>query len=111
MKRVVVTGMSGITSLGETADQIFEQFAAGKSGIRYMQDWEKYSDLRSKLAGPVENFTVPKHFNRKVTRGMGRVALMSVVCAEKALEDAGLLNHEILQRGTDCRAGLRAGSQ
>lgn len=26
MKRVVVTGMSGITSLGETAEQIFEQF-------------------------------------------------------------------------------------
>ena len=38
MKRVVVTGMSGITSLGETADQIFEQFAQGKSGIRYMPD-------------------------------------------------------------------------
>ena len=107
MKRVVVTGMSGITSLGETADQIFEQFAAGKSGIRYMQDWEKYSDLRSKLGGPVEKFTVPKHFNRKVTRGMGRVALMSVVCAEKALEDAGLLNHEILQSG---EAGVAFGS-
>jgi 3-oxoacyl-[acyl-carrier-protein] synthase II len=50
MKRVVVTGMSGITSLGETAEQIFEQFAQGKSGIRYMPDWEIYPDLRSKLA-------------------------------------------------------------
>ena len=87
MKRVVVTGMSGITSLGETAEQIFEQFAQGKSGIRYMPDWEIYPDLRSKLAGPVESFTVPKHFNRKVTRGMGRVALMSAVCAE-TLDDA-----------------------
>ncbi len=107
MKRVVVTGMSGITSLGETADQIFEQFAQGKSGIRYMPDWEIYADLRSKLGGPVENFTVPKHFNRKVTRGMGRVALMSVVCAEKALEDAGLLQHEILNSGD---AGVAFGS-
>ncbi len=33
MKRVVVTGMSGITSLGESADQVFEQFAQGRSGI------------------------------------------------------------------------------
>ncbi|WP_374664720.1 beta-ketoacyl-ACP synthase [Acinetobacter sp.] len=107
MKRVAVTGMSGITSLGETADQIFEQFSAGKSGIRYMPDWEVYGDLRSKLGGPVEHFTVPKHFNRKVTRGMGRVALMSVVCAEKALEDAGLLQHEILQSGN---AGVAFGS-
>ena len=111
MKRVVVTGMSGITSLGETADQIFEQFAQGKSGIRYMPDWEIYSDLRSKLGCPVESFTVPKHFNRKVTRGMGRVALMSVVCAEKALEDAGLLNNDILKSGeTGVAFGSSAGS-
>ena len=107
MKRVVVTGMSGITSLGETAEQIFEQFAQGKSGIRYMPDWEIYPDLRSKLAGPVESFTVPKHFNRKVTRGMGRVALMSAVCAEKALEDAGLLHADILRSGD---AGVAFGS-
>ena len=107
MKRVVVTGMSGITSLGETADQIFAQFAEGQSGIRYMPEWEIYTDLRSKLGGPVESFTVPKHFNRKVTRGMGRVALMSVVCAEKALEDAGLLGGEILTSGD---AGVAFGS-
>lgn len=107
MKRVVVTGMAGITSLGETADAIFEQFAQAKSGIRYMPDCEKYTDLRTKLGGPVESFTVPKHFNRKVTRGMGRVALMSVVCAENALTDAGLLNDPILKSGD---AGVAFGS-
>jgi len=111
MKRVVVTGMSGITSLGETADQIFTQFEQGKSGIRYMPEWEVYTDLRSKLGGPVKSFTIPKHFNRKVTRGMGRVALMSTVCAEKALEDAALLNDPILSSGqTGVAFGSSAGS-
>lgn len=111
MKRVVVTGMAGITSLGETADQIFTQFEQGKSGIRYMPEWEVYTDLRSKLGGPVESYTIPKHFNRKVTRGMGRVALMSTVCAEKALEDAGLLNDPILSSGqTGVAFGSSAGS-
>ncbi len=111
MKRVVVTGMAGITSLGETADQVFAQFEQGKSGIRYMPDWEVYTDLRSKLGGPVESYTIPKHFNRKVTRGMGRVALMSTVCAEKALEDAGLLNDPILNSGqTGVAFGSSAGS-
>jgi len=111
MKRVVVTGMSGITSLGETADQIFSNFEQGKSGIRYMPEWEVYTDLRSKLGGPVESYTIPKHFNRKVTRGMGRVALMSTVCAEKALEDAGLLNDPILSSGqTGVAFGSSAGS-
>lgn len=111
MKRVVVTGMAGITSLGETAEQIFSQFEQGKSGIRYMPDWEVYTDLRSKLGGPVESYTIPKHFNRKVTRGMGRVALMSTVCAEKALEDAALLNDPILSSGqTGVAFGSSAGS-
>lgn len=111
MKRVVVTGMAGITSLGETADQVFAQFEQGKSGIRYMPDWEVYTDLRSKLGGPVESYTIPKHFNRKVTRGMGRVALMSTVCAEKALEDAGLLNDPILNSSqTGVAFGSSAGS-
>ena len=111
MKRVVVTGMAGITSLGETADQIFTQFEQGKSGIRYMPEWEVFSDLRSKLAGPVESYTLPKHFTRKVMRGMGRVALMSTVCAEKALEDAALLNDPILSSGqTGVAFGSSAGS-
>lgn len=111
MKRVVVTGMAGITSLGETADAIFEQFALAKNGIRYMPDWEVFPDLRCKIAGPVEHFDVPKHFNRKVTRGMGRVALMSVISAEKAIMDAGLLNDPILQSGeTGVAFGSSAGS-
>lgn len=111
MKRVVVTGMAGITSLGETADQIFAQFEQGSSGIRYMPEWEQFTDLRSKLAGPVASYTIPKHFNRKVTRGMGRVALMSTVCAEKALEDAALLNDPILSSGqTGVAFGSSAGS-
>ncbi|ENV11036.1 hypothetical protein F966_00820 [Acinetobacter higginsii] len=107
MKRVVVTGMAGITSLGENADEIFAQFHAGKSGICYMSEWEQYPDLRTKLAGPVTGFQVAKHFNRKVTRGMGRVALMSVISAENALQDAGLIGHEILSSG---EAGVAFGS-
>lgn len=111
MKRVVVTGMAGITSLGETADSIFEHIAAAKNGIRYMPNWDVFVDLRCKIAGAVEHFEIPKHFNRKVTRGMGRVALMSVISAEKALIDAGLLNDPILQSGdTGVAFGSSAGS-
>lgn len=107
MKRVVVTGMSGITSLGEHADDIFKQMEACRNGIRYMNEWEIYPDLRTRLAGPVDHFTVPKHFTRKVMRGMGRVALMSVISAEKALAGAQLLDHPILQSG---EAGIAFGS-
>lgn len=90
MKRVVITGIAGITSLGETADEIFANFEAKKNGIRYMPEWDVYPDLRTRLGGAIDHFTVPSHFTRKVMRGMGRVALMSVISAEKALEDAQL---------------------
>lgn len=99
MKRVVITGMSGITSLGENADDIFEKMLNGYSGIRYMHEWDIHTDLRTRLGGPVDQFTKPTHFTRKVTRGMGRVALMSVISAERALIDANLLNSPILSSG------------
>ena len=49
MKRVVVTGMASITSLGEDAATIMQRMQAGASGIRYMPEWERYADLRNRL--------------------------------------------------------------
>ena len=107
MKRVVVTGMSGITSLGEDTETIMQRMLAGESGIRYMPDWERYTDLRTRLGGPVLHFTEPAHFTRKVKRGMGRVALMATIVAERALDDAGLLGDDIIGSG---QTGVAFGS-
>lgn len=106
-RRVVVTGMAGITALGQTADEIFDAFMQGKSGVRYMSEWEHYHDLNTRLGAPVAEFCLPSHFTRKTTRGMGRVALLSVVAAENALANAGLSNHNILTSG---QAGVAFGS-
>ena len=107
MKRVVVTGMSSITSLGEDAETIMQRMQAGESGIRYMAEWERYADLRTRLGGPVLHFTEPAHFTRKVKRGMGRVALMATIVAERALDDAGLLGDDIIGSG---QTGVAFGS-
>ena len=107
MKRVVVTGMSSITSLGEDAETIMQRMQACESGIRYMAEWERYADLRTRLGGPVLHFTEPAHFTRKVKRGMGRVALMATIVAERALDDAQLLGHDIIGSG---QTGVAFGS-
>ena len=107
MKRVVVTGMASITSLGEDAATIMQRMQAGESGIRYMPEWERYADLRTRLGGPVPHFTEPTHFTRKVKRGMGRVALMATIVAERALDDAQLLGHDIIGSG---QTGVAFGS-
>ena len=107
MKRVVVTGMASITSLGEDTETIMQRMLAGESGIRYMPEWERYADLRTRLGGPVPHFTEPAHFTRKVKRGMGRVALMATIVAERALDDAQLLGHDIIGSG---QTGVAFGS-
>ena len=107
MKRVVVTGMAGITSLGSDWPTISANFKAGKSGIRRMDEWDRFSELNTRLGGPVDNFVQPKHWTRKQTRSMGRVSRLAVYAAERALEHAGLLGDECIQDG---RMGVACGS-
>jgi 3-oxoacyl-[acyl-carrier-protein] synthase II len=106
-RRVVVTGMAGITSLGQTWEEIEGNLRAGASGVQRMADWERYSDLLTRLGAPVVNFTLPPHYTRKTIRTMGRVAQMAVRASEVALEDAGLKGDPFLKTG---RVGVAYGS-
>ena len=107
MKRVVVTGMAGITSLGSDWPTISANFKAGKSGIRRMDEWDRFSELNTRLGGPVDDFVQPKHWTRKQTRSMCRVSKLAVYAAERALEHAGLLGDP---RISDGRMGVACGS-
>ncbi|MHC8409152.1 beta-ketoacyl-ACP synthase [Pseudomonas sp. Hz4] len=107
MKRVVVTGMAGITSLGSDWDTIASNFAANRSGIRRMDEWDRFTELNTRLAGPIDDFKVPSHWTRKQLRSMGRVSRLAVGAAERALADAGLLGDESIKDG---RMGVSCGS-
>ena len=107
MKRVVVTGMAGITSLGDSWDSIAANFRANRSGIRVMHEWDRFSELNTRLGGPVDEFVVPAHWTRKQLRSMGRVSRLSVYAAERALTNAGLLGDDSIKDG---RMGVACGS-
>ena len=106
-RRVVVTGMAGVTSLGQSWPEIESNLRAGASGVQRMPDWERYSDLLTRLGAPVTNFTLPPHYTRKTTRTMGRVAQMAVRSSEVALEDAGLKDDTAFLRLGPRRGRLR----
>ena len=109
--RVVITGMSGLTSLGSDWDSIRTGIAEGRSGIRKMDDWTKYDGLNTLLGGPITDFSPPDHYTRKRTRAMGRVALLSTVATERALNAAGLLGDPVLSSGdTGIAYGSSSGS-
>ncbi|ROS01576.1 3-oxoacyl-[acyl-carrier-protein] synthase II [Sinobacterium caligoides] len=98
-RRVVVTGMSGVTSLGYDWPSIEQGLRARENTVVRMDEWDRFDGLNTRLAAPVTDFELPKHYPRKKVRSMGRVSKMAVVASEAALADAGLLDDPILESG------------
>ena len=108
MKRVVVTGMGGISPLGADWPSVERQLRAGHNAVRYMPDWDIYQGLLTRLAAPAAPFELPAaRYTRKATRSMGRVSLLACRASELALADAGLLDDPLLRSG---RVGVAYGS-
>ncbi|NOH78732.1 beta-ketoacyl-ACP synthase [Vibrio sp. RE86] len=106
-RRVVVTGMSGVTAFGNDWQAIEPKLRACENATQYMPSYEQYDGLNTKLAAPVDDFELPKHYKRKQVRGMGRVSKLATVATENALEQAGLIGSPVLTNG---QTGIAYGS-
>jgi 3-oxoacyl-[acyl-carrier-protein] synthase II len=106
-RRVVVTGMAGLSPIGQDWKQVRDALRAGRSGVAYITAWDDIEDLDTRLGAPVADFRPPESWPRKKTRAMGRVSLMASRAAELALEDAGLRHDPVLNSG---RTGVSYGS-
>ena len=106
-RRVVVTGMAGISPIGNDWMSIRERLGKYQNAIVRMDDWADYEGLNTQLGGPAAPFELNARYNRKSTRSMGRVALMATRACELALEQAGLLEHPLLKSG---KMGVSFGS-
>jgi 3-oxoacyl-[acyl-carrier-protein] synthase II len=109
-RRVVVTGMGGISPLGSSwEEEIAPRLRARKNVVRRMEEWADIEGLNSHLGVPVADFVLPPEtYTRKVTRSMGRVAQLACRASELALADAGLLEEKALLASG--RAGVSYGS-
>lgn len=107
LKRVVVTGMGGITALGHDWTTIEARLRQFQNAVRRMGEWDYFDALNGRLGCPVDDFALPTHWSRKHVRSMGRVAQLAVAASERALADAGLLGDEAI---TDGRMGVAYGS-
>ena len=106
MKRVVITGMGGITPLGQDWAQIETRLREGRNAVRQMPEWNFFDSLNSRLGCPADGFTLPD-WPRKHLRSMGRVAQLAVAASELALRDAGLHGDPSIGDG---RMGVAYGS-
>ena len=104
MRRVVVTGIGIVSSIGNNKQEVLESLREGRSGIRFS---EKYAELgfRSHVEGSIE-LNTEELIDRKVRRFMGDAAAFNYVAMKEALADAGLSEDEI----SDPRIGIIVGS-
>jgi 3-oxoacyl-[acyl-carrier-protein] synthase II len=107
MRRVVITGMAGLSALGSDWPTIESALRRGGNAVRRLEAWDRYRDMNTRLAAPIDDFEPPAHWTRKQLRSMGRVSQLAVRAAELALTDAGLLGDPLLQDGS---TGVACGS-
>ena len=104
MRRVVITGIGIVSSIGNNASEVTKSLRNGTSGIVAAPE---YSELgfRSQVHGTVK-LDVSDHIDRKQLRFMGEGAAYAVLAMEQAIADAGLDKSDV----SNVKSGLVAGS-
>ena len=66
--RVAVTGMAGISPLGNDWPAIRARLGSYRNAIVHMQDWDDYEGLNTRLGAPAAPFALSDKYHRKATR-------------------------------------------
>jgi len=99
-RRVVVTGMYGISPIGIGWDAVRKSLFEGHSGVVRMDEWGEFEGLETRLGAPVRDFQTVEGYARKKIRSMGRDSLMATRSADLALAEAGLAGAALVSDGT-----------
>lgn len=109
MKRVVITGLGIISSLGNDKASVTESLRQGKSGIEFAPEY-KENGLRSQVHGAVKDLDLSEHIHRKTLRFMGDAAAYTYIAMDQAIQDAGLTPEQVSNERTGLIAGSGGGS-
>jgi 3-oxoacyl-[acyl-carrier-protein] synthase-1 len=104
MRRVVVTGLGIVSSIGNNAHEVTASLKAGKSGIVASPEMAEHG-FRSQVAGTLK-LDVAEHVDKRTLRFMGPGAAYTHIAMSQAIADAGLDEGDI----SNPRTGLVAGS-
>jgi len=88
-RRVVVTGIGAITSIGFGKNQFWESLKAGKSGVSKIEAFDT-TDFTTHFAGEIKNFDPSQYIHPKRLKRMDRTSQLAVACAKMAIEDANV---------------------
>lgn len=88
-RRVVVTGMGGVTPLGNSVEETWRALLAGKSGIGLVTRFD-VSDYPTKIAAEIKNLDASGIIEKKELRRMDLAEQYAIVASEQAIQDSGL---------------------
>ena len=104
MRRVVITGIGIVSSIGNNVDEVTSSLRHGTSGVVAAPEYTELG-FRSQVHGTVK-LDVAEHIDRKQLRFMGEGAAYAVLAMEQAIADAGLDDNQV----SHVKTGLVAGS-
>ena len=104
MRRVVVTGLGIVSSIGTGREAVLDSLRAGRSGIRLSEE-QRSMGFRSHVYGPID-LPLDELIDRKLKRFMSDAAAYSYLALREAIADAGLDDADV----SNVRTGLVAGS-
>lgn len=104
MRRVVVTGIGIVSSIGNDKAEVLDSLKHGRSGIVHCKEYEELG-FRSHVHGAVK-LDIEERLSRKERRFMGDGAAYNYIAMEEAIADSGLEENDI----TNERTGLIMGS-
>jgi len=104
MRRVVVTGIGIISSIGTNKEEVLSSLRDGKSGISFSADYEEHG-FRSQVHGD-PSIDLADHLDRRQLRFMGDGAAYNFIAMQQAIEDSGLAADDVSNE----RTGLIVGS-
>lgn len=93
MRRVVVTGIGIVSSLGNNANEVEASLKSSKSGISFQPEYEEHG-LRSQIAGSI-NISVEELIDRKLLRFMAKGHAYAWIAMQEAIADSQLEDNQI----------------
>jgi len=107
-KRIVITGLGVISSIGIGKDEFWKNLILGKSGISKVESFDTSKHFTHN-GGEVKNFKPEEFMNRKKTGLIGRASQLAVAAAKLALKDSGLEEKSLKGKRTAICMGTTGG--
>ena len=105
-RRVVITGMGGLSPLGNTAPSMWENAKKGVCGIDFIKSFDA-SEMKVKIAGELKDYRAEDYMDKMAARRTARFTQLALIAAREAMAQSGLIMEQ--EDRTRCCVNISSG--